>query len=111
MIRKLKAKWIKALRGGQYRQGTWSLVDSSGEKFCCLGVLADIQGCEWMPDKGDLGMVPIRKDGRGIVNGSDDMLPTRRAGGLSKDAQEKLAQMNDDGASFKEIADHIEANL
>lgn len=50
MTESIKTKWIKALRSGKYTQGQGSLKSSDDPKtatFCCLGVLADIQGCNW----------------------------------------------------------------
>ena len=37
---KIKARWIAALRSGEYTQGRGQLRD--GDKFCCLGVLCDL---------------------------------------------------------------------
>lgn len=37
----VKAKWIAALRSGQYQQGAGRLR-SGGNKFCCMGVLCDL---------------------------------------------------------------------
>jgi len=39
---RLKAKWVKALRSGEYEQGIGLLHDADRNKFCCLGVLLDI---------------------------------------------------------------------
>lgn len=111
MNKKLKAKWLRALRSGAYRQTDGKLANDAGTAFCCLGVLADIQGCTWRPgDNGD-GLVPVNKANRAIVRDSDDWLPIKRAGGLSSDQQEKLAGMNDNGKSFKQIAGYIEVEL
>jgi hypothetical protein len=42
--RKLKTKWVKALRSGKYKQGMETLCDIDPDTgkttFCCLGVLA-----------------------------------------------------------------------
>ena len=111
MNRKLKAKWLQALRSGSYRQTSGELANDEGTKFCCLGVLADIQGCTWKIGRNGEGLVPVNKANRSIVPNSDDWLPPTRAGGLSHDTQEALASMNDDGASFKKIAAYIEKNL
>lgn len=43
----LKKKWLDALRSGEYEQGSDQLVMTfmdEQDKFCCLGVLADIMG-------------------------------------------------------------------
>jgi hypothetical protein len=41
MDKKLKAKWVKALRSGEYKQGGGYLF--SDGKYCCLGVLLHIE--------------------------------------------------------------------
>jgi hypothetical protein len=111
MNKQLKVKWLKALRSGEYRRAEGTLATMDGKKFCCLGVLADIQGCTWKPDTTEHGLVPLAKNGRALVKGSDDFLPVRRAGGLTSEQQGILADMNDDGKTFKQIAKYIEANL
>lgn len=40
MNQKIKTSWVKALRSGDYQQGTQSLCIDN--KFCCLGVLTDL---------------------------------------------------------------------
>lgn len=40
MDKKLKARWVKALRSGKYRQCRSYLTDAGG--YCCLGVLQKI---------------------------------------------------------------------
>ncbi len=37
---KIKAKWVKALRSGDYKQGRLRLRKK--DKFCCLGVLCNL---------------------------------------------------------------------
>lgn len=41
MNEEIKAKWIAALRSGEYEQGRSSLRPSSNS-YCCLGVLCDL---------------------------------------------------------------------
>lgn len=106
MNAKLKAKWLRALRGKlrgkKYRQTQTALKNRGA--FCCLGVLADIQGAKW-----------IR--GAPIINGDDCplqgcvILLPRFAGGLRKSTQAHLALMNDGGDNFKKIADFIERRV
>ena len=40
--KKFMKKWTKALRSGNYDQGTGTLLDDG--HFCCLGVACDIVG-------------------------------------------------------------------
>ena len=113
---KLKTKWLKALRGGAYRRGQGALVSQKGDRFCCLGVLANEQGCVWEAD-GFGALYPIMPRGResfGINSRGEkatSYLKPSKAGGLTIDEQRHLAQMNDDGKSFRAIADYIEKNL
>lgn len=102
MDAKLKAKWLRGLRSKKYRQ-TQTCLRHRGA-FCCLGVLADIQGAKWI-------------NGSPIINGDDDhrqggaILLPKFAGGLQKAPQTTLAKMNDQGKSFAEIADYIERRI
>lgn len=105
----VKRKWVKALRSGEYQQGTMRLITDYGNgdfRHCCLGVLA------WE-------MVPefLRKPGSGYgypdINGQTDALPDDLGilFGLDASNQSRLASMNDNGHSFTVIADWIDANL
>jgi hypothetical protein len=46
MKQDIKDKWVKALRSGEYKQGTGYLIKSSHDgnqcEHCCLGVLCDL---------------------------------------------------------------------
>lgn len=39
-------RWVAALRSGKYKQGH-SLLRSTQNHYCCLGVLCDVLGVEW----------------------------------------------------------------
>lgn len=41
---KVKARWVRALRSGKYRQGRHTLREdtSTGPRYCCLGVLLEV---------------------------------------------------------------------
>ena len=49
----IKAKWLAALRSGEYEQTRETLRNSKG--FCCLGVLTDLyikeKETKWIPEK------------------------------------------------------------
>ncbi len=105
----VKAAWVKALRSGEYSQGTGQLR-SAEEKYCCLGVLCDIAPVgEW--------------GGEAYIAGPDDwasaFLPRRVAdwAGLSSTNPAiggtggELSYKNDRGATFAQIADLIEKNF
>lgn len=93
MDAKLKAKWVEALRGGNFRQAREQLCIDS-RTLCCIGVGAVVADPEFKPNRDNY---------------------TREASiilGITDEQQEKLVSLNDeDGYSFEEIADYIEANL
>ena len=109
MDKNLKSKWIKALRSGRYRQGQDGL--RSGGKYCCLGVLAQINGAKWIERKPFIGERSV-----GDRNSPEGFLSPAFCG-LRTSTQGTLANMNDgntkDGnaRSFKQIADYIEKRL
>lgn len=103
----VKAKWLEALRSGEYEQGKGEL--RRGDTYCCLGVLCNIsQLGRWNPY--DSGAYSFNVDSNLPAFG---MLPKSISvwSELFVDNQNRLGQMNDGGASFPEIADWIEANL
>lgn len=104
----LKAKWVAALRSGEYEQTTGTLRDVDGHGFCCVGVLADVldtaawSGSCW---HGESGTMDSYK---------------REEIGIAREAMARLECMNDGVPlddepigkhNFTEIADYIEANL
>lgn len=120
MNKVVKAKWLKALRSGKYKQARYKLKDRN--KFCCLGVLTDLWRHEIKPDW-DSGIdVPC-------ISGEDTVLPGQVVewAGLSEDDPQvrikgkrtALSSLNDDGyeandyrpCNFKHIADIIEKKL
>lgn len=116
MDKKIKQKWINALRSGEYRQGKFCLSkkDEDGNmKYCCLGVLTHLIN----PNHPDLKIKC--EDGRQKSYGA--LLPSdimEVAGLSSNDPKVKknncntsLAGLNDDKSSFEEIADVIEEQL
>lgn len=94
-----KARWIAALRSGEFKQGEGRLC-SRGPRpsYCCLGVARKIDGVEGCY-QGDWG---------------SEYYPPKKAldkWGLPYSSAAELARMNDGGKSFAEIADYIEQNL
>ena len=108
MDKKLKTKWLEALRSGEYEQGIEDLkfVGTAGTLYCCLGVLCEITNKK--------SSHPYYLD-RALLKEFK----------LEDDAQICLAAMNDGGQllsssgveytftvkSFKQIANWIEAHL
>jgi hypothetical protein len=103
----IKAKWIEALRSGKYKQARMAL--RRDDRFCCLGVLCDVAGATWEPFAGEpCATFP------GIETRCAEVLSDEAQNmlGLPFERHEQLWHMNDDeGRSFDEIADYIEANL
>lgn len=97
MDAELKAKWVKALRSGAYPQTKTYLQSDRG--YCCLGVLCVVQGKE--PKE----IIPKQMDRMTAE------LPVGLSGGLEDLECSMLAEMNDGGKTFSEIADYIEAKL
>lgn len=110
MDKRLKTKWIKALRSGDYMQGRALLrSDHLGatETFCCLGVLCEVAG--------------KRRKAGGYLFGSKiatHVLPNRSLlceqldGDADNSNQDTLIEMNDHlRRSFQQIATWIERNL
>jgi hypothetical protein len=112
MTPELKSKWLAALRSGKYEQGHGAL--NSNGKMCCLGVLCDVAGYEWLPS-GDGDYLCCDAGTYSIENEQE-----RLALGLEDDIQEISYSMNDGRFgtkeeyrvySFAEIADFLEKNL
>jgi hypothetical protein len=108
-------KWVKALLSGEYTQGQGALRD--GSTFCCLGVLCDVYKKEtgkgtWESEDGS------RMEFRPPTEGSEyGVLPesvrvwaglnTNDGGFTGKNGlpeSDNLADRNDDGVPFKNIA-------
>lgn len=97
MNKEIARKWVDALRSGEYKQTRGRL--RSGDRFCCLGVLCEINGTRWNAAKGWLAL-----DADDIYDKAE--LPV----GDFKDRPStgRYATLNDDGVSFAEIASQIE---
>lgn len=94
----IKQKWLAALRSGEFAQANGAL--RKGETFCCLGVLCSVID----PEKWEFDEF---YDGKDLSLTSENLNRV----GLTRYAESALANMNDNGQSFPEIADYIEKNL
>lgn len=106
----LKSKWLAALRSGEYQQASGALCQSSknGYRYCCLGVLGSISG---LSPSDMLGGSYLSSN---IVSDSflDKTIGNRYTySGDDPETQCYLANLNDNGKTFAEIADFIEENL
>lgn len=106
MIYERAMELVAALRSGKYQQAKWKL--RNGNAFCCLGVACDISRLGEWDKKGDYHI---------STRYSNSVLPDdvqawfgfkTNTGTFSNDTC--LTEMNDNGKSFAEIADFIEAN-
>ena len=132
---KFKEKWLDLLRSDIYKQIRGRLGDGTNGR-CCLGVAADAAGVSSYMEKvpnGDIdsyeelrvehphrlyrdrevttaawGNPPTEAEEKHDFP-SSDML--KRMGGLDSQEATTLAEMNDSGETFLEIADYIEENL
>lgn len=122
MDAKLKARWVTALRSGEYRQGYFSLRTNLGS-YCCLGVLCDLVDPNGWDD--NLYVSPNDPD-----DFSGHLIPATLAEALGlmwdQEANQNgyldivdrdgvrvsLANLNDSGElTFSQIADMIENKL
>lgn len=92
MNKELKAKWVAALRSGEFKQTTGTHFKEEENAYCCLGVLCVV--AEQPPlDRGEGNWDFTNK-----VMG--DFLLTQ-----------SLYYKNDNGWTFTALADYIEANI
>ncbi len=108
----IKAKWVEALRSGEYKQGIGLLRDCDGG-FCCLGVLCHvIDPTKWTEEMSEsLDYEPILEGYS--YDKCESMLPLELAHALElDDYQDILISMNDkQRLPFTDIADYIEKRL
>lgn len=127
----IKAKWLEALRSGEYQQGRERLKSpDSNPRYCCLGVLCDLAVKEGVARWDDSVVidehVAIDAAGRrawaelpfgvavwaGVVDSGGDPDGNPWVDDPAHDGERNtLASLNDSGVSFREIADIIEAQL
>lgn len=117
----VKAKWLAALRSDEYPQGRGALhrqYPDDTETFCCLGVLCEIGVKDEVFER-----LSVSRDNRlhklaqysfaGSLRISSIMPESdiREWAGLDVRACDDLAEANDEGRSFHDIANFIETNL
>lgn len=105
-----KAKWVAALRSGEYAQGPAALYNREHDSYCCWGVACVLLG---MPKE---SIEDQTKQPSWIGMNKEDW-PITKIIDINHDAADLLAEMNDGTGgvtkkyTFEEIADYIEANL
>lgn len=100
-------KWVEALRSGAYKQIKRRLRNYDNTAYCCMGVLCDLASragiTDVWPDHICTAHVPHQV---AVWAG----LKRDNASYADIHSLHSLADYNDDGKSFQEIADIIEAN-
>jgi hypothetical protein len=100
----IKKQWVKALRSGAFKQTKNKLCRNG--RFCCLGVLATLHPAVDSPTDKEMIKLLSMAEENGMPH--DDVLEWA---GLKPQEACLLATKNDDGHTFPEIADYIEATL
>lgn len=115
MNAEIKAAWLAALRSGEYAQTRTNLKDETG--YCCLGVLCDLHAKAGLGKWGENGYyIPaddyaecstlphavvrwagVKDHNPDVYDHDDDRVP--------------IAELNDHGYTFAELADIIEQQL
>lgn len=120
MNSQIKQQWLTALRSGEYSQARWNLQSTEG--YCCLGVLCDLYSKETATDwdydvteddtpfhyynfEGESSILPLS-----VVQWAelDSQSPIVK---FSEDGHMDLANINDSGSTFTEIAELIEEQM
>lgn len=115
--------WVAALRSGEYKQGRLALHGLEPDRWCCLGVACDLYCRSERPLLGRIlrqaECVPIFQWPTLVetFDGHDTGLPLvvmswlglRDMGGRYGSEGDSLAQLNDRGESFADIATLIES--
>lgn len=100
----LKARWVEALRSGEYEQG-YAKLRSTDDTYCCLGVLYDIDVGDWVRTKSEGYLVGDRYANNHVSQYLQSV-------DVNWQASNKLVDMNDfERKTFAQIADWIEQNL
>ncbi len=103
--------WVAALRSGKYAQGTGQMVQEDTPQFCCLGVACEIAGVPREEYKSRGSYIYYRTSETLNHPSQYDTMRFRVVEdlALTDDQQLTLANMNDRGETFSQIADAIEA--
>lgn len=108
MKKEIKERWVAALRSGNFRQAQGYLSKNGG--YCCLGVLCELAAEDGVVEKGERDEFSTLYDEEGYV-----LPPAVIAWAGVEDEYGRdslgLAEKNDHGTPFNEIADIIEKKL
>ena len=131
MNTEIKARWVAALRSGEFEQGK-EYLNRDG-RMCCLGVLCELAVQDGVISKvgeGELPYLPYVDYGQGDeetlppevaawagLTGNGSQNPVIDPAGitglawLNTERNPSLAELNDGGTPFGKIADVIDAQL
>lgn len=110
--KKVIRKWLKALRSGEYKQGRHAL--NTNDQYCCLGVLCELAVKEKVVTKykdewtthavydGEMYALPACVRDWAELDSCNPCVIFKNRSEVS------LAELNDQGRSFKQIARIIE---
>lgn len=122
MNKKVKAKWLEALRSGKYKQTKSMLMNPTTNGHCCLGVLCDLYAKEVGGSFDENGQFHDNKGNVGDGTPPDDVVKWAKLPDENPSVKGKysklgsvidisLAELNDDGRRFSTIANIIEKEL
>ena len=124
MNKEIKERWVAKLRSGDCLQGKEYLKhDCNGEtRYCCLGVLTELYaqehgikftgiGDELKFGGGDELICKAVQIWAGLESNNPGVIFRSNTDSILTNKYRELSYINDDGSSFAEIADMIEASL
>jgi hypothetical protein len=114
MDSEVKARWLEALRSGQYTKG--KSVLRSGDRYCCLGVLAEVEGfLEYDENRERPYFISSNKTSRHSTLMPDHISSKYGLGKMfdlrHASHQVALACINDQSDTFDDVIEYIEKNL
>jgi hypothetical protein len=117
--KKVKAKWLKALRSGEYKQAKGTLHDPETGGFCCLGVLEHVcMNGEVEADDNGFFVTPSKKFydyiGAEVNTIADIYIVDRHTTiltGMNDGLESHLCEKRKPSRKFTTIANWIEKNI
>lgn len=101
-----RRQWVAALESGDYEQGQLRL--RRGNNFCCLGVACDLYNDKQWHDTGENQLYGETLLDAKTWSPPDDVVEFF---GLDDDIIPTLAERNDNGVTFKQIAAFIKSRI